>query len=228
LAAACFVKVYGVAFLGQARSRHVRRARPVPFGMDASQGLLAALCLVFGVLPTWAISVIDLVPQQILGHGLSPSATQGWLWLTPLASATASYSPLLITVLFAAIAGLAVWALRFSTVRRVRRCDAWDCGFVPPTARMQYTATAFAQPIRRVFGLLFHVEEAVMQPAEGGGGAPRYHLRVSDRVWELLYTPVARGVESAARRVVRLQSGNVRVYLGWTLATLLALLWIIS
>ena len=52
LAAACFVKVYGVAFLGQARSRHVRRAREVHWGMRAAQGVLAALCLLFGVLPT--------------------------------------------------------------------------------------------------------------------------------------------------------------------------------
>ena len=52
LVAATFVKVYGVAFLGQARSRHVRRARQVPFGMRAGQGWLALLCLLFGVLPT--------------------------------------------------------------------------------------------------------------------------------------------------------------------------------
>jgi hypothetical protein len=115
--------------------------------------------------------------------------------------------------------------LHRGAVRRVRHCDAWDCGFAPPTTRMQYTATAFAQPIRRVFGLLFHIEESVGRREDG---APRYHLSVGDRAWDLLYVPVMLAVDSAARRVVRLQSGNVRVYLGWTLATLLVLLWIIS
>jgi hypothetical protein len=90
---------------------------------------------------------------------------------------------------------------------------------------MQYTATAFAQPIRRVFGLLFLIEESVT-PQEDG--QPRYRLQIRDRVWGLLYAPIAQAVESAARRVVRLQSGNVRVYLGWTLATLVGLLWIIT
>jgi len=225
LAAACFVKVYGVAFLGQARSRHVRRARPVPLGMRAAQGLLAALCLVLGVLPTWVIGAINAVPRQLLGAGLPHATAHGWLWLTPVSAQTASYSAPLVVVLLAAMAGLSVWGLRRGAVRRIRRCDAWDCGFAPPSPRMQYTATAFSQPIRRVFALLFHIEESV-SPRQNAPA--RYHLRVTDRAWGLLYTPVARLVESAARRVVRLQSGSLRVYLGWTLATLLVLLWTVS
>jgi hydrogenase-4 component B len=225
LAAACFVKVYGVAFLGQARSRHVRRARQVPFGMRAGQGLLAALCLVLGVFPTWILQVINVVPRQILGSGLPQATAHGWLWLTPISATTASYSAPLVVVLLALLAGLSLWALRRGAVRRVRRCDAWDCGFTPPTARMQYTATAFSQPIRRVFGLLFHVEETVVRREDG---TLQYGLKVGDRSWSLFYLPIARLVDAAARRVVRLQSGNVRVYLGWTLATLVVLLWIIS
>jgi NADH:ubiquinone oxidoreductase subunit 5 (subunit L)/multisubunit Na+/H+ antiporter MnhA subunit len=225
LAAACFVKVYGVAFLGQARSRHVRRARPVPMGMRAGQGLLAVFCLVLGIFPTGVIEVIDAVPRQILGSGLPEASAHGWLWLTPVSAATASYSAPLLAVILGVVAAGVAWTLRRGAVRRVRRCDAWDCGFAPPAARMQYTATAFAQPIRRVFGLLFHVEEGV---DAGEGAAARYRLRVRDRAWGLLYAPVAQAVEFAARRVVRLQSGNIRVYLGWTLATLVALLWIIA
>lgn len=225
LAAACFVKVYGVAFLGRARSRHVRRARSVPVGMRAGQGLLATLCVVLGVLPTTVVAVLDVVPVQILGEGLPRISAHGWLWLTPVAPETASYSAPLVVVLLAAMAGLVIWLWRRGAARRVRRCDPWDCGFAPPTPRMQYTATAFAQPIRRVYGLLFHIEENVETQPDG---AARYQLQVGDRAWKLLYSPVILAVESAARRVVRLQSGNVRIYLAWTLSTLLVLLWIIS
>lgn len=225
LVAATFVKVYGVAFLGQARSRHVRRARPVPWGMRAGQAWLAGLCLLAGVLPSPVIDVINSIPRQLFGAGLPQATAHGWLWLTPVSPATASYSAPLVVLLLVVIGGLAVWGLHSGAVRRVRRCDPWDCGFAPPTPRMQYTATAFAQPIRRVFGLLFHIEESVT-PREDG--APRHQLTVGDRAWGLFYLPVARAVESAARRVVQLQSGNVRTYLGWTLATLLVLLWIIS
>ena len=225
LAAACFVKAYGIAFLGQARSRHVRRARPVPFGMRASQGLLATMCLLLGIFPASVIALVDVVVRQILGDGLPRTTAQGWLWLTPVSPGTASYSAPLLIVLLSLGAAAVAWMLRRGMVRRVRRCDAWDCGFAPPTARMQYTATAFAQPIRRVFALLFHIEESVDRRR---GGEAHHRLIVSDRTWRLLYAPIARAVESAARRVVKLQSGNIRVYLGWTLSTLLVLLWIIS
>jgi len=222
LAAACFVKVYGVAFLGQARSRHVRRARQVPLSMRTGQGLLALLCLVLGVIPTTFIGLINVVPQQVLGHGLTQTTAHGWLWLTPVASETASYSAPLVAIALSIALGLGLWLLG-REIRRVRRCDPWDCGFAPPSTAMQYTAGAFAQPIRQVFGLLFHIDEGIERQQDG---SLRYRLHVTDRLWNLLYIPVARAVEQAARRVVRLQSGNVRIYLGWSLATLIVLLWI--
>ena len=225
LAAACFVKAYGVAFLGQARTRHVRRARRVPLAMRAGQGLLAVFCLLLGVLPTPVISLLRAVPEQILGAGLPQASAHGWLWLNPLAAETASYSAPLVVVLLVVLAALTAWAWRRGAVHRVRRSDPWDCGFAPPTPRMQYTASAFAQPIRRVFGLLFHIEEGVHRREDG---ASTYRLNVVDRAWGLFYLPVTRVVESSARRVVRLQAGNVRIYLGWTLGTLLVVLWILS
>ena len=225
LAAACFVKVYGIAFLGQARSRHVRRARRVPWGMRASQGLLAALCLGLGVLPTRVVEALGGVAGQLLGRSLDRANAQGALWLTPVAPEIASYSAPLVVVLLAVGLAAAIGFAGRGAVRRVRRVDPWDCGFAPPTPRMQYSATAFAQPIRRVFGLLFRIDEGVEELPDGSA---RYRLSVTDRAWGWIYLPVAQAVEAAARRVVRLQSGNVRVYLGWTLATLLVLLWIVS
>ncbi len=224
LAAACFVKVYGVAFLGQARSRHVRRARPVPLSMRAGQGVLAVPCLLLGVLPTTFIGLLNEVPTQVLGQGLPHATAHGWLWLTPVSPEAASYgAPLVAFALFTAV-GLGLW-LFGRGIRRVRRCDAWDCGFAPPTPGMQYTATAFAQPIRQVFELLFLVDEDVGQQEDGQW---RHRLQIRDRAWGILYLPVAHAVEKAARQVVRLQSGNVRIYLGWSLATLVVLLWIMA
>ncbi|HEC07572.1 MAG TPA: hydrogenase 4 subunit B [Thiolapillus brandeum] len=224
LAAACFVKVYGIAFLGRARSRAVRRARPAPLTMQVGQGILAALCLLLGVLPTTFIALINIVPQQVLGHGLAQATAHGWLWLTPVSEQTASYGAPLIAVLLIVALVIGLW-LMGRGVLRVRRCDAWDCGFAPPNAGMQYTASGFAQPIRRVFGMLFHIEEGVESLPDG---RRRHFLRVKDRAWELFYLPIARLIEQSARRVALLQSGNVRIYLGWSFATLLFLLWVVT
>ncbi len=225
LAAACFVKVYGVAFLGQARTRPVRRAREVSLGMRIGQGWLAALCLTLGVLPTFVVGALNGIPERLLGRGLAESTAHGWLWLTPVSADTASYSAPLVLVGLALAWWLAASLLRRGALRKVRRGDAWDCGFAPPNARMQYTATGFAQPIRRVFGGLFHIEEGVTR---GEDGRERHSLHVGDRFWDWLYQPVIRATNAAARRVTLIQSGNVRVYLGWSLATLVVLLWLIS
>lgn len=225
LAALCFARVYGIAFLGQARTRHVRRARPVPRSMRAGQSVLAVGCVLLGILPTTVVALLSVIPEQLLGSGLPRATTRGWLWLTPVAPETGSYSAPLVVALLAAMAVAAAWLWRRGVVRRVRRGDPWDCGFAMPDARMQYTATAFAQPVRRVFGLLFRIDEGVETDNKGG---LRHRLAVHDRAWNLLYLPIARVVDAGVRRVVRLQSGNVRIYLGWTLATLLVLLWIIS
>ncbi|AGA91883.1 formate hydrogenlyase subunit 3/multisubunit Na+/H+ antiporter, MnhD subunit [Thioflavicoccus mobilis 8321] len=225
LVAACFVKAFGTAFLGQARSRHVRRARPTPLSMRIGQGLLALACLALGVLPTGVIALLEPIPRELLGQGVAQATALGWLWLTPVSPAAASYSAPLVLLVLAVLVAVVFWSRQWGAVGRLRRCDPWDCGFAPPSARMQYGATAFAQPLRRVFGLLFRVEETVETLEDG---RRRYRLAIADRAWGLLYLPVARAVETAARRVTRLQSGNVRVYLGWTLATLLVLLWLIS
>ncbi len=226
LAAACFVKVYGVAFLGQARSRRVRRARPTPLGMRAAQAALALLCLLAGVFPTTVLLWLDAVPAQLLGQGLSQATARGWLWLTPVAPEVASYSAPVVVAALVLVGWLAAVVLRRHDGGEVRRCDPWDCGFgqVLPSPRMQYTATAFSQPIRRVFGPIFRIEERIERREEG----MRYQLLVLDRAWGWLYAPVERWIHAVARRVTRLQSGNIRVYLAWSLGTLVVLLWVIS
>ena len=225
LAAACFVKVFGIAFLGQARSRPSRKAREVSIGMRAGQGLLALLCLLLGVLPTTVIGLLNGIPEALLGHGLSAATAHGWLWLTPVDASVASYSAPLVLVGLLLVWWLSGALLRRGKVREVRRGAPWDCGYCPPSPRMQYTATAFGQPIRRVFGLLFHIDEGVKREADG---TLRHHLHVTDRAWKLFYLPIERALLHSVRRVSFLQSGNVRNYLGWTLGTLLVLLWLIS
>ena len=222
LAAACFVKVYGVAFLGQARSRQVRHTRRAPISMRIGQGILALLCLLLGILPTAVIGLLNSVPEQLLEQGLQQATANSWLWLTPVSARTASYGAPLVAVTLFIVLVLGLWVFGRG-IRRVRRCNTWDCGFAPPSAAMQYTASAFSQPIRRVFGLLFHIRESVEVQDDG---RPRHSLQVDDRAWRIFYVPVERLVESAARQVVRLQSGSIRTYLGWTLGTLLILLWV--
>ncbi|HKJ22951.1 MAG TPA: hydrogenase 4 subunit B [Gammaproteobacteria bacterium] len=229
LAAACFVKVYGVAFLGQARSRHVRSAREAAPGMRLAQGVLASLCLALGVLPTVFIQWFNSVPTLLFGAGLPSAASQGWLWLTPVAPQVASYGAPLVLLGIAAAWGAGYWVLQRRGAQTPRRAAPWDCGFGPLTPRMQYTATAFSMPIRRIFGPVWHLEETVERETPTGEGPPaglRYRLVVGDRLWRGLYEPIGRFVGWSARHLGTLQGGNIRIYLAYTFFTLLVLLWL--
>ena len=226
LAAACFVRAYGISFLGLARGKSARKARETGWGMRAALGLLAVLCLLLGVLPTPVIQWIEGIPRELLGTGLPHATQHGWLWLTPVSPATASYAPLWLALGLALAWGLTALLLRRGAVRKITRGNAWDCGFGTRNARTQYTATAFSQPFGRVFGMLFQVDAGLRE--DEGGGTPRYLSQVSDHFWGWLYAPVARATLLGGRLASHLQSGHLRHYLGWTLATLLLLLWMIS
>jgi len=236
LAAACFVKVYGIAFLGQARSRQIRRAREVRTPMLAAQGLLAGLCLLFGVLPTTTVQALARVTDSLLDQPLASATRHGWLWLTPVAPETASYSAPLVAL--GVLLAIGVWAAVWLGLRRRRVVDpvprqgAWDCGFGPLSPRMQYTATAFAMPIRKVFQPAWRLHENTER--ETDSLLPTRPLRLTHRIhaediaWCWLYAPIERLVFKLARRVARIQTGNLRHYLAYSFLTLVLLLWLIT
>ncbi len=222
LGAAAFVRAYGSAFLGRARTRHVRRAHEVGVGMRLAQALLVAACAAAALLPTTVVGLFASVARQLTGAGLDQAGSRGWLWLTPIAPKVASYAPIPILLVLALLGGLLVWALRPSRQAPVRRADPWDGGYAPPTPRMQYSAAGFAQPIRRVFAMVYALDE------DTDAAAATHRLVVRDRLWGWLYAPLGAGLDRIADFVRQAQTGHVRRYLSWSLITLLVLLWIIS
>ncbi len=231
LAAACFVKAYGVAFLGRSRSRHVSRAREVPGGMLAGMGLLAVACLLLGVFPTPVIEALAPLTQSLVHQQLPAAAAQGWLWLTPISPQVASYSAPFVVLAIALVFGLGYVFLK-RRAKPARRGYAWDCGFGPMNARMQYTATAFSMPIRRVFAPAWKLDERI-ETTPAAGPLPhaktiRYHLHVLDWSWLKGYLPIGGFVLASARRIGAIQTGSIHTYLVYSFVTLLLLLWIIS
>ncbi|WP_319587562.1 hydrogenase 4 subunit B [uncultured Desulfobulbus sp.] len=226
LATACFVKVYGVVFLGLPRSSQAAEAQEAPLGMQFAQGILALCCLIFGIFPTWTVSAINVIAENLIGTGLSKAAGDGWLWLTPIGKQTASYGAL--AILFGLLASWLIVYFFLHPLRRdnrIRIAPAWDCGFGPLTPRMQYTASAFAMPIRRIFSYVWFIDEKV-EPGHHGKG-PRYFLKIHDWAWLVIYVPIGKLILHLAKRASLLQGGNLRVYLSYSFFTLLFLLWVI-
>jgi len=227
LTAMCFVKVYGVAFLGQPR----KPGHEIGSGHDGrdagpfervGMAWLAVWCVVLGVFPSWMLAMLDQVSVSLVGSGLPPGAqSAGWLWLVPTDPERASYSPLIFMLVVSIVFALTYCAVRWIWHGRMRRSAAWDCGYPEQTARMQDTADAFSQPIRWIFAPIYRITQHVPAPDDR---EPRYALKVEDRFWYGLYLPIARAADFVSERVGRLQMGRISVYLLYSFVTLISLL----
>ncbi|HWF77206.1 MAG TPA: proton-conducting transporter membrane subunit, partial [Caulobacteraceae bacterium] len=225
LAAACFVRAFGVSFLGRPRSPAAEAAHETDAFSRAAMFVLTGLCLAAGVLPGFVIDALAPVTQGLLGGRMPPQASQEWLTVVPIAASRSSYNGLLVLLFIAASAGLCAAAIHQFASRRVRRAPAWGCGAANASPLTQYTAASFAQPIRRVFGtVLFGAREVVDMPAPGELRPARYEAIVHDPAWEGIYAPIAAAVGWTADRLNRLQFLSIRLYLGLVFAALVTLL----
>ena len=229
LAAACFVKAFGITFLGRPRSSAAETAGEVDrFSLTAMFGL-AALCLLAGILPGFVIDALAPVTISMVGARMPEQADIAWLSIVPIAEGRSSYNGLLVFLFIALSASFAAYIIHRFASRALRRAPAWDCGFPYPSTRAQYTAGSFAQPIRRVFGtLVFRAREHVEMPLPGDSRPARFHVELRDLVWDELYLPLASLVSFAATRLNYFQFLTIRRYLGLVFLALIALLLVLA
>ena len=226
LAAACFVKAFGITFLGRPRSPAAAAARETDRYSLSALFILAALCLLAGILP--GLVVDGLAPVVGLLNGgahLTAQHGQPWLTLAPVAEVKSSYNGLLVLLFMALSGSLAVLLIHRLASDVARRGPAWDCGFPESSPMTQYTAGSFAQPIRRVFGsVVFQARERVTMPPPGDARAAKLEVKMRDLVWDLGYAPIAAAVIAVSTRFNGLQYLTIRRYLSLVFGALVVLL----
>jgi formate hydrogenlyase subunit 3/multisubunit Na+/H+ antiporter MnhD subunit len=229
LAGACFVRAFGITFLGRPRSPAVGAAHEVDRFSLAAMILLAALCLFAGVLPGLLIDFMRPAVLLLTGDVMPHQLGREWLSIVPIAESRSSYNGLLVFVFIALSTSVTVLGIHRLASHALRRGPAWDCGFPSASPVTQYSASSFAQPIRRVFGaLVFRARERVEMPAPGDLRPARLQVRLRDLIWELLYAPVADAIWWAADRLNRLQFLTIRRYLSLVFLALISLLLVVA
>lgn len=226
LAAACFIKAFGISFLALPRSKPAERAREVGLSMRAAMALLAAACLALGVAPFAVLRFLSQTTYDLTGA----AADVRFDWSNVIANDRfATVSPLWIAVALAALLISIPVALRiFRANTRRRYYETWGCGRAVQTARFEYTAAAFANPFKRIFRLLYRpVKELDIEFHPESRFFVRtisYRNEVRSIFDDAIYGPLTRALRSLAARARLLQSGNVHVYLLYILVALVALL----
>jgi hydrogenase-4 component B len=229
LAAACFVKAFGITFLAQPRSDRARDAHEAGFTMLLGQGLLTAVCVFLGLFPTLFLTLLDPVSTQLTSVSLADQLTvSNGLVLSGLNPAGGTVSTLGIAAI-----GLGLlcvpFALRliFSRDARCRIGPTWDCGLQGLTPQMEYTATGFSKPIRMIFKALFRPHREVQREYDFSpyfAKTIRFEAHVEEVFETRIYRPLNRWVLRFSRRMRALQAGSIHAYLIYIFITLLALL----
>lgn len=230
LAAACFIKAFGITFLAMPRSERAAHAQeagwPIRFGM----GILAILCVIFGIYPFPVINLLNGVASELLRNQLIPNlANTNTFFITPFQNEFSSFSPIWTGVLVLGIILIACALERILGGKIKKRIyNTWDCGS-RLNPRMQYTAAAFSKPIEMIFKNIYRSREKIDTNYYNDGTKyfakqMKYEAALTEIYGKYLYSPIADTIVFFSKEMRRIQYGNVHIYLLYIFITLIALL----
>jgi len=205
LAAACFVKAFGITFLALPRSKEAKEAKESPKLMLIGPGILAALCVVLGVFSLQIFGVL------------------GFSFPLP--------NMLFIGAILAGFYVFTFIALREVASRRERIAETWGCGIQTQTSKMEYTASGFSEPIVTILKSIFRTQKKSERNYYDDknvifkDGKAEIHLM--NFFEERIYMPIADFVRKISLKVNNLQRGDVDVHVAYAFATIVIFLMII-
>jgi len=206
LAAACFVKAFGTAFLAVPRSEHAKKAHEVPSSMLFGSGILAALCIGLGVFSYQIFSMF------------------GFAYLIP--------DLLFVSVLLMGVYALSLIAMYSFASNKERVTETWGCGILSQNSKMEYTASGFSEPIVTIFKSIYKTRKTNDRTffdkynsvfKEGNG-----EIHLFKFFEEYLYMPVALFARSVSVRVLKLQRGDVDSHIAFAFVAIVILLLVVG
>jgi hydrogenase-4 component B len=223
LAAACFVKAFGIGFLALPRSRAAAEVNESPVTMLAPQLFLAVACFGLGLFPGAVLDVIGGVTAMLPGLPPEPMVTGDVLAMAPGRGGFDRVSPFALALMLTSalsLAGALAW-------RRVaeRRVPTWGCGG-ELTARTEYTGTAFSKPLMMVFQAIYRPTRHVDRLADVSPYFPRevrYHAEIEPTFERYVYGPLTSAVWNVADKLKVLQAGSLHAYLAYVIALVIGL-----
>jgi len=212
LAAACFVKAFGITFLARPRSAKAENAKECGLSMNIGMGILGVLVVFLGLGAVYVVKLLVIVSGSALG------IEGGQIQLGSNMYLPSPFLPLLLIFFL----GLAFVLQR----SRVSTNQTWDCGYYKLTPRNEYTATAFSKPFRRAFGFFLRPYRTANKSKDS-----HYHIKTfsyethTTKIFtKYLYKNLLGWIFGLARNMRGIQTGSIHIYLGYIFLTLLLLL----
>jgi hydrogenase-4 component B len=225
LATACFTKAFGIVFLGEPRSKHPNHAYESGKSILFPMILLAAGCFAVGL---FGFRIVQGLPSVLSGimppagnGGFDPADIRAEIFFAADTLRSFTYGALAILGLTAFIALI---RMRLLSGRTVRQAGVWDCGYVKPTARMQYTASSFAQPIIDFFNVFQSGRKRFKPPQGYFPVSASFETETLDTSQERVYRPIFEIVGRTLSKLKVMQHGRIQLYVLYIVLTLVVLL----
>ncbi len=230
LAAACFVKAFGITFLARPRSHESEKAQESSFPFTVSMAFLALLCLFFGIFVSTIVQYLQTIASSLAVFTKQTSlitTTNGSLYL----SQNNAMLNMPVVVFSLVIASVLTFGLVYvlSHRQKVVVADLWDCGYTEVNPRMEITATGFSRSLIVVFKGIFkptkqHTIEYVDANMRYFSKSRTVTLGIVNIYETHVYYPLHNYMFSLSKQIKKIQGGNINQYLLYIFIVLLGLL----
>lgn len=216
LAINAFTRFYGISFLGRPRSRPAAHA--AEHGQPlAGPVVLATVCVMLAIGAPLVLTALSRAAKAVTGINIRPTLVVGHLTIIPAHTAFSAFSPTYLAAFLVAATAVPLLIYAAGRPRAASRiAPVWDGGITSYRARMQYTATTFANPVRVTFDRLYRAElelERASDDPAGRSGPVHYGFKVVPLFERYLYAPIVHATRWLAKRARPIQSGDVNLYL---------------
>lgn len=207
LAIACFVKAYGITFLGLHRSTNAKHAHEVNFLMKSGMVLMALVVISLMLFTPFYMAWFDKVFTDLGKVSVYAKIFPDGIWhMHSVGTNGGIVSPLLLLLSLFTIIALMLLAYKVFAVKS-RIHHTWACGY-NTGAKTQYTATGFAGPIRRFFSWLYkpkeHFEKQTIAGHDTKFSTSHYEVHVKPLFQRVFYESTANAVNYISYWVYRL------------------------
>jgi formate hydrogenlyase subunit 3/multisubunit Na+/H+ antiporter MnhD subunit len=202
LAAACFVKAFGVIFLATPRSEEARKAREVSWYMIAGPAVIAVLCILLGIFSFQIFSSLGFtlpIPNMMI-IGLTLVITLGVVWLVR----------------------------RLFSNRTKRTSETWGCGITSQNSKMEYTASGFSEPILKIFRPIYRTQEKAERTYNDEGKSIFKDAKAEIQTFKLfeerIYLPIVHFVQRFSTYISDLHDVDLDTYILYSFAAVVILI----
>jgi hydrogenase-4 component B len=233
LAAACFVKAFGITFLALSRGTESRHVHEAPRSMLFGMGWLTLACVALGLGATWFLPVFDALTEQMLGMRVGTSLITGNGLVLSVSTAhggtvsTAIIAVGLLILLVPAALLVSVGVRRFARTQG----PTWDCGLPGLSDENEYTATAFSKALRMIFSALYRPRREIQAVFDVSPYYPKeihFESEIEPTFEKRLYAPLQDLILWFSTRMRAVQAGSIHAYLAYIFITLVVLLLLVS